>query len=159
MGGTLKVPQSSTKIFEFWSRIRKVINPERWKKKKLPVNFPKLHSSLITRLHYTLFTYPNSGRACNGLACKGSCLRRAGPNSAWAGPKKPVPKRPGQRLSRAEFGPSLGNDPGRLEQKRPHKARVARPEGQHFLQKIQKNLTHIILQKKNIIISHLEHIL
>jgi len=28
LGGTLKVPQSSTITFEFWSGIRKVINPE-----------------------------------------------------------------------------------------------------------------------------------
>ncbi len=84
-------------------------------------------------------------------------LARTQPEPVTARPKKPVPKRPGPRLSRAEFGPRLGDGPGRLEQKRPHKARVARPEGQHILQKIQKNLTHIILQKKNIIISHLEH--
>ncbi len=117
---------------------------------------------LITRLHYTLFTYPNSDRACNGLACKSLSRPRACPSLSRPGPKKPVPKRPGPRLYRAEFVPRV-NGPGRLGQKSPHKARVARPEVQHYLQKIEKNLTHITLlhypAKKNIIISHLEHIL
>jgi hypothetical protein len=68
--------------------------------------------------------WPEKARAGrHGLARKSLSLSRPGP-------KKPGPKRPGPRLARAEFGPRV-NCPGRLEQKSPHKARVARPEGQH----------------------------
>jgi hypothetical protein len=51
--------------------------------------------------------------------------------------KKILPKRPSPRLSRAEFG-SKFNGSDRLGQKSPHKARVVRPEGQHYLQKKQE---------------------
>ncbi len=76
--------------------------------------------------------WPEKARAGHGLARKSPSLSRPGP-------KKPGPKRPGPRLARAEFGPRV-NGPGRLEQKSPHKARVARPEGQHYFKRLSLKL-------------------
>jgi hypothetical protein len=94
--------------------------------------------NLIIRLHFYPFYFglgpaglartqpepvtgwPGKARAGHGLTRKSPSLSRHGP------------KRPGPRMARAEFGPRV-NGPGRLEQKSPHKARVARPEGQHYI--------------------------